>query len=136
MSIWKQVWGPNLNTSLSNLKKIMIIKVKVDDKTYARMTEGKRVEGTIGYNEFTKEHDFNAFKRKSGEPGYERPKDESLYETSSGWLKASIKKFKIFVSVNRSMGRGRSSAELMMQAKELTDWLKNTKSIEEIMDEV
>ena len=33
----------------------MIIKVKVDDKTYARMTEGKRVEGTIGYNEFTKE---------------------------------------------------------------------------------
>ena len=103
----------------------MIIKVKVDDKTYARMTEGKRVEGTIGYNEFTKEHDFNAFKRKSREPGYERPKDESLYETSSGWLKASI-----------TMGRGRSSAELMMQAKELTDWLKNTKSIEEIMDEV
>ena len=87
-------------------KKTMIIKVKVDDKTYARMTEGKRVEGTIGYNEFTKEHDFNAFKRKSREPGYERPKDESLYETSSGWLKASIKKFKIFVSVNRSMGRG------------------------------
>ena len=33
------------------------------------------------------------------------------------------------------MGRGRSSAELMMQVKELTDWLKNTKSIEEIMDE-
>lgn len=113
----------------------MIIKVKVDDKTYARMTEGKRVEGTIGYNEFTKEHDFNAFNRKSREPGYERPKDESLYETSSGWLKASIKKFKIFVSVNRSMGRGRSSAELMLQAKELTDWLKNTKTIEEIMDE-
>ena len=114
----------------------MIIKVKVDDKTYARMTEGKRVEGTIGYNPYTKEHDFNAFNRKSREPGYVRQKDESLYETSSGWLKASIRKFKIFVSVNRSMGRGRSSAELMLQAKELTDWLKNTKTIEEIMDEV
>ena len=114
----------------------MIIKVKVDDKTYVRMTEGKRVEGTIGFNPFTKEHDFNAFHRKSRESGYVRQKDKSLYETSSGWLKASIRKFKIFVSVNRSMGRERSSTELLLQAKELTDWLKNTKSIEEIMDEV
>ena len=104
--------------------------------TYARMTEGKRMEGTIGYNKSSKQYDFNAFNRKSREPGYVRQKDESLYETNSGWLKASIKKFKIFVSVNRSMGRERSSAELMLQARELTDWLKHTKTIEEIMDEV
>ena len=114
----------------------MIIRVKVNDETWARMTSGKRVEGTIGYDKWTGETDFNAFKRKSREPGYERPKDEMLYETASGWLKMSVKKLKIFVSANKGMGRERCATEILMQAKELTDHLKHTKSIDEIMDEV
>jgi hypothetical protein len=114
----------------------MIIKVKVEDETWARMTTGKRVEGTIGHDKWTGENNFNAFNRKSREPGYERPKDETLYETASGWLKMSVKRLKIFVSANKGMGRERCAAEILMQAKELTDHLKHTKTIDEIMDEV
>ena len=114
----------------------MIIKVKISDETWARMLTGKRVEGTLGYDKWTGEKSFNAFQRKSREPGYERPADVTLYETASGWLKQSVKKNKIFVSVNRSMGNGRGASELMLQAKELTDRLRHTMTIEEIMDNI
>ena len=115
---------------------IMIIKVEIEDKTYARMLEGKRVEGTIGYDLWTGKKDFKAFNRKSREPGYVKPKDIMLYETASGWLKESAKKFKIFVSANKGMGRHRSSTEILRQAIEVTEYLRNTKTIDEIMDEV
>ena len=114
----------------------MIIKVEIDDKTYARMLEGKRVEGTMGYDQWTGKKDFKAFNRKSREPGYVRPKDITLYESASGWLKKSTKKFKIFVSANNGMGRERSAAEILSQARELTDGLRSLKSIDEIMNEV
>ena len=93
----------------------MIIKVRVDDETWARMTSGRRVEGTIGYDKWTGENDFNAFHRKSREPGNER-ENMTLYETNTG--------------------RERSATSLMMTVKELTDYLKHTKTIEEIMDNV
>ena len=36
----------------SQIRKIMkIIRIKVDDKSYARMIAGKRVEGTVGFDE-------------------------------------------------------------------------------------
>jgi hypothetical protein len=111
----------------------MVIKVKISDETWARMQQGKRVEGTLGLDKWTGEKTFNAFNRKSS---VDRPKDETLYETASGWLKASVKKNKIFVSVNRKMGNGRCASELMLQARELTDHLRNIKSIEEIMDNI
>jgi hypothetical protein len=114
----------------------MIIKVRVDDATYARMMVGKRVEGTIGFDPGTGVKDFRAFNRKSREAGYERPADELLYTSSSGWLKASARRFKVFVSVNRSMGRERSASELLMQSKELTDHLRHMKTIEEILEEI
>ena len=114
----------------------MIIKVNISDETWARMLTGKRVEGTLGIDQCTGKKSFNAFRRKSREPGYVKPADVTLYESASGWLKQSVKKNKIFVSVNRSMGNSRSASELMLQAKELTDHLRHIKSIEEIMDNI
>ena len=114
----------------------MVIKVRITDETWARMQQGKRVEGTLGLDKWTGEKTFNAFNRKSKEPDYERPKDATLYETASGWLKTSVKKNKIFVSVNRNMGNSRCASELMLQARELTDHLRNIKSIDEIMDNI
>ena len=100
------------------------------------MLTGKRIEGTLGYDKWTGEKTFNVYHRKSKESDYDRPKDVTQYETASGWLKTSVKKNKIFVSVNRSMGNSRGASELMLQAKELTDHLRNITSIEEIMDNI
>jgi hypothetical protein len=52
-----------------------------------------------------------------------------LEESASGWLKMSVKKYKIFVSANKGMGRERSAKEILSQAIELTDYLRNTKTI-------
>ena len=121
----------------SQIRKIMkIIRIKVDDKSYARMIAGKRVEGTVGFDEGKSLGDLNAFNRKSREPDYVRPKDITMAVSASGWLKASVQKFKIYVSANRGMGRKRSAEELQRQALELIDRLRSTKTIEEILDEI
>jgi hypothetical protein len=115
----------------------MIIKVRMSDETWNKLVSGnRRLEGTIGYDKWTGETDFNAFNRKSREPGYVAPPDAVLRETANGWLRKSKRRFKIFSSVKCSIGCRRSAEQLLSEARELTDYLKNTKSIEEIMDEV
>ena len=112
------------------------ITIAVDDKSYARMIKGLRVEGTVGINLETLIGDLNAFKRLSREPGYVRPKPVTLFNTVSGRLNETARTYNIYVSAKKDMGRRRSATELLSQAKELTDYLRDTKSIEEIMDEV
>ena len=113
-----------------------IIPVSIDDKSYEIMLSGKRVEGTVGIDLSIMLGNLNAFNRKSRQPGYVRPKDLRMYDTASGWLKKSTKKFKIFVSANCGMGRKRAASELLNQAIELTDTLRSMKSNEELLDEV
>jgi hypothetical protein len=48
----------------------------------------------------------------------------------------SKKRFVVRASAKKDTGRERSAASLMMTVKELTDYLKHTKTIEEIMDNV
>ena len=114
----------------------MIIRVEIDDKTYARMMEGKRVEGTIGCDLWTGQKDFRAFVRKSREPGYVKPKPITLYETVTGRLNETAKTYNIYVSAKKSMGRKRCAEELQLQAEEMTDFLHLTKTIDEIINEV
>ena len=66
----------------------------------------------------------------------EEAPDAVLYESANGWLRQSKRRFKIFVSAKCSIGRKRSADQLLSEARELTDYLKHTKTIEEIMDEV
>ena len=40
-----------------------IIKISVDNKSYARMLQGLRVEGTVGFNFSRMMGDLNAFNR-------------------------------------------------------------------------
>lgn len=113
-----------------------IIPVTIDDKSYARMLTGLRVEGTVGFDQDIMLGDLNAFNRKSREPGYVKPKDLTLVESASGWLKLSMKKFKMFVSANNGLGRERAAKELLRQAEELVGFLRQQKTIDEILDEV
>jgi hypothetical protein len=104
----------------------MKMSIEIPDEVLVLLQTGKAIEGTIKMDLMTCGIRFNAFRRKSRERGYVRPSDVTLAESVSGWLKRSVKKNKIFVSVNRSMGNVRSASELMLQAKELTDYLKNS----------
>ena len=106
--------------------------VEFSDEALECLLTGKAVEGTMKMDLMTRLVNFNMFNRK---PRH-RAKDLILHETTSGWLKKSVKKFKIFVSANNRMNRERAATEILRQAKELADHLKNTKTIEEIMDEV
>ena len=66
------------------------IKILVDDKSYARMLEGKRVEGTVGYNPSKNIGDLNAFNRLPRS----RYKDKLVEKTPWGWVKQSLTKTK------------------------------------------
>ena len=103
----------------------MIIKVEISEETMARMLTGKRVEGTIGYDLMTGKKDFRAFCRKSREPGYQPP-SVTVFETESGRLYLTATRDHIHVSSKSSLGRVRSAQNLLMQAKELTDYLKHS----------
>ena len=74
--------------------------VEFSDEALECLLTGKAVEGTMKMDLMTRLVNFNMFNRKSREPGYVRPKDLTLHETTSGWLKKSVRKFKIFVSAN------------------------------------
>ena len=64
----------------------VIIKVKIDDTVLNRMRKGEYVQGSLHYDEFTGEKQFNAYVRKSRMPGY-MPECKTLAELDNGWLK-------------------------------------------------
>ena len=51
-------------------------------------------------------------------------------------VKQSVKKRKVFVSVNRSMGRDRADSEILRQILILLGFRNHTKTIDEILDEI
>ena len=120
-----------LKLLLAKTQKKMKITLELDDKTFAQVLLG-RVKGTLGLNHDKGVITFNAWnigrKRHSA--------DVTLRETVSGWLKQSTKKRKVFVSVNRSMGRARADSEILRQILILLGFRNYTKTIDEILDEI
>lgn len=89
----------------------------------ARLENGLSVEGSLFKDKATGLLSFRPYKRLSREPGYVPP-TVVLYETANGSLRQTAKRNKIMVSVKRSLGKIRGAAELLAQARELTDYLK------------
>ena len=112
------------------------ITLAVDDKSFARMMKGLRVEGTVGINLETLIGDLNAFKRLSREPGYVRPKPVTLFNTVSGRLNETAKTYNIYVSAKKSMGRERCASALETQARDMADHLRFMKTIKDLVGEV
>ena len=79
------------------------IKIAIDEKSFARMMEGKRVEGTVGYNPRTRVGDLNAFNRKKSK----REKDRMVKKLPWGWVKESLERVKVFGSFPKDVGRAR-----------------------------
>ena len=79
------------------------ITIAVDEKSLARMMEGKRVEGTVGYNPRTRMGDLNAFNRKK----CKRNKDRMVKKLPWGWVKESLERIKVFGSFPKDLGTAR-----------------------------
>ena len=62
------------------------ITIAVDDKSYARMVAGYRVEGSVGYNPSKGMGDLNAFNRKKRN----RKRDRLVKKLPWGWIKESM----------------------------------------------
>lgn len=78
----------------------MIIKVEISEETWARMLTGKRVEGSIGLDLWSKKKDFLAHRRKPRN----RQKDKLVKKLPWGWVKESQQNLKVFSSVPKEMG--------------------------------
>lgn len=90
----------------------------------SRLESGRSVEGSLFVDQETGLLSFRPYNRLSREPGY-IPPTVVLYETPNGSLRQTAKRNKIVVSVKRSLGKLRGATEIMAQARELTDYLKN-----------
>ena len=90
----------------------------------ARLEQGLSVEGSLFVDKEMGVLSFRPYNRLSREPGYVPP-TVTLYETANGSLRQTSKRNKIVVSVKRSLGKLRGATEIMAQARELTDYLKN-----------
>ena len=89
----------------------------------ARLENGLSVECSLFKDRESGQLSFRPYNRLSRVPGYVPP-SVVLYETPNGSLRQTAKRNKILVSVKRSLGQIRGAAEIMAQARELTDYLK------------
>ena len=84
---------------------------------------GKRVQGSLGVNEWTGELTFKAYNRQPRV----REKDRVIMQLENGWLKESPRRYKFFNSVKKEMGVARVEhvmfRELRTAVNEL-EWLE------------
>ena len=78
----------------------MIIKVEISEETWARMLTGRRVEGTIGLDKWTRKKDFNAFNRHRKK----RLRDRLIKKLPWGWVKESPENVKVYTSLPKVYG--------------------------------
>ena len=104
------------------------ITIAVDEKSYARMVAGLRVEGSVGYNPNKGMGDLNAFNRKK----CKRNKDRMVKKLPWGWVKESLERIKVFGSFPKDY----SLAELIELLNELTRDAKNALIEREIIERV
>lgn len=107
----------------------VIIKVKIDDTVLNRMRKGEYVQGSLHYDEFTGEKQFNAYVRKSRMPGY-MPECKTLAELDNGWLKETKTLIIRREAFQKRIGTARIMAQMDMGNKQAKDTMIDRELIE------
>ena len=81
----------------------VIIKIKIDDTVIARMRKGEFVQGSLHYDQWTGEKQFNAYVRKSRL----HIKDKLIKKLPWGWVKESTERIKVYGSFPQEVGTAR-----------------------------
>ena len=92
-----------LSLKLKNNGSKVIIKIKIDDTVIARMRKGEFVQGSLHYDQWTGEKQFNAYVRKSRL----HIKDKLIKKLPWGWVKKSTKRIKVYGSFPQEVGTAR-----------------------------
>ena len=116
--------------SQNQLKEMeVIIKVKIDDTVLNRMRKGEYVQGSLHYDEFTGEKQFNAYVRKSRMPGY-MPECKTLAELDNGWLKETKTLIIRREAFQKRIGTARIMAQMDLGNKQAKDTMIDRELIE------
>ena len=107
----------------------VIIKVKIDDTVLNRMRKGEYVQGSLHYDEFTGEKQFNAYVRKSRMPGY-MPECKTLAELDNGWLKETKTLIIRREAFQKRIGTARIMAQMDLGNKQAKDTMIDRELIE------
>ena len=104
----------------------VIIKIKIDDTVIARMRKGEFVQGSLHYDQWTGEKQFNAYVRKSRL----HIKDKLIKKLPWGWVKKSTKRIKVYGSFPQEVGTARVLGLLEEHTHEAKDALIERELIE------
>ena len=96
------------------MKKVILI----DEETLKALMEGKRVEGAI-----RKTQDGLAFRAYNHQKCGTSEPDRLLYQAACGHLKESKQRYKLWISVPKSMGMCRAAVLMGNESDEMTDYL-------------
>lgn len=100
--------GPYLNVDLSKKNSRTMKKyIEISSEVLERLQTGKALEGTLKMDLMTRSIKFNAFNRKSREPGYVPPAKILLRPLDFGWLKESATRIMRFESFPKRLGGAR-----------------------------
>ena len=77
----------------------VIIKIKIDDAVLVRMRKGEFVQGSLHYDQWTGEKQFNAYVRKSRL----HIKDKVVKKLPWGWVKESMENQKRVTSFSKHL---------------------------------
>ena len=77
--------------------------IEISNETLQAIMSGKRVQGSLGVNEWTGKLSFKAYNRQ---PRL-RVKDRVIKQLENGWLKEGARRYKFYNSVKKEMGVAR-----------------------------
>ena len=106
--------------------------IEISEELLQLLATGKAVEGTMKLNMKTRRLTFNAFKRKSREPGYVRPADALIHQLENGWVKESVMKYKLYLGIYKKLGLARILSIIDRETKEAKGALFDKELIESI----
>ena len=112
---------------LANQLKKMKKYIEISNETMQAIMNGKRVEGSLGINEWTGKLSFKAYNRQ---PRL-RVKDRVIKQLENGWLKEGARRYKFYNSVKKELGVARVENIMFRElrtAMEELEWEEISKS--------
>ena len=107
----------------------VIIKIKVDENVIARMRKGEFVQGSLHFNKKNGEKTFNAYVRKTRQPGY-MASCRTIAELDHGWLKETKTLIIRRESFEKRLGSARIMAQMDAGNKQAKDTMIDRELIE------
>ncbi len=96
--------------------------IEIEEEVVERLKNGKRIDGSIGFNPVTNKLEFKAFNRMTEN----HRKCTLICRLEHGWVKGSKERIKVYESIDKALGVARINAILDREIddvkRHLIDW--------------